>query len=79
VLLKSVDGICNEGRIRRVVSSPVVCGEVDPFFIPFVLDHGLTAYVVNGRNPAVLSALAEGTIPEGTVIRHTINAPDADL
>jgi hypothetical protein len=79
VLLKSVDGIRVDGKIQKEIAFPVVCDEVDPLFIPFVLGHGLTAYVVNGRNPRVISALAEGNAPEGTVIRHTINAPDADL
>ncbi|MDD1674495.1 MAG: uridylate kinase, partial [Methanomicrobiales archaeon] len=69
VLLKSVDGIRVNGELRTIVSSPVSCGEVDSRFIPFILNHGQTAYVVNGRDPEQIHALIEGKTLRGTVIK----------
>ena len=69
VLLKSVAGIRVHGKIQEVISSPVSCPEVDSWFIPFILDHRQTAYVVDGRDPEQIAALAGGKTLRGTIIK----------
>lgn len=52
LLLKSVDGIHHRRRLLARIEDPgITPDEVDPGFVRFVFEHGLTARVVNGRHP----------------------------
>jgi len=51
LLLKSVDGIFNNGTLRKLVTAPVESDVVDPFFIPYVLKNSIKTTIVNGSQP----------------------------
>lgn len=68
VLLKSVDGIRSGGALLSHVSSPVPTGDVDPCFLPFVLERRIPARVVSGRHPERIMAALTGDPTIGTTI-----------
>jgi len=59
-VLKSVDGICSHGNIIPLLREPVICDEVDPHFLPFVLSHRIPCTILNGSDPTRLSAFLRG-------------------
>ncbi len=68
LLLKSVDGLHSGGVLVEEVTSAIACEEVDPLFLPFVFDHGLSVQVVNGRHEDRVAAALQGRAFRGTVI-----------
>ena len=72
ILLKSVDGIRQNGVLLHEVTGPVHASEVDEAFIPFLLSHGMSARIVNGRIPGRVSACLAGDHAPGTRIHPSI-------
>jgi len=68
VLLKSVDGICRDGRLVRRLGAPCSTEVVDPCLIPYVLAWGVPTAILNGRVPGRLAAFCAGAGPVGTRI-----------
>lgn len=68
ILLKSVDGIHAHGELLTEVTSQIECDEVDPAFIPFVLEHNIHATIVNGLHPDRVRGCLDGVPTLGTVI-----------
>lgn len=68
VLLKSVEGIHSGGHLVEVVVSPVPTHDVDPCFLPYVLDHHVPALVVSGRHPDRIRSVLRGVPVPGTTI-----------
>ncbi|MCU0632390.1 MAG: uridylate kinase [Methanolinea sp.] len=68
VLLKSVDGIHSGGRLCASVLSPLPTEDVDPCFLPFVLEHRVPAQVISGRSPDRIRAALKGNPTIGTTI-----------
>ncbi|MDD1656954.1 MAG: uridylate kinase [Methanomicrobiales archaeon] len=68
LLLKSVDGLTRDGRLQHRVSRAFPCGEVDPYFLPFVLSRGVPVTVANGRVAGRAAAWLRGEEVSGTVI-----------
>ena len=68
LLLKSVDGLTRDGTVQVRVGEPYPCGEVDPFFLPYVISHRLPVTVVNGRVAGRTAAWLRGEEVPGTVI-----------
>jgi aspartokinase-like uncharacterized kinase len=71
VILKSVDGIMNGGRRIEQITTPMICEEVDPGFIQFVLDHGVRTLIINGRTIERVQGVLRGELVEGTRIGTT--------
>lgn len=69
VLLKSVDGIMDSGRIVNEIDAgnPPVTDVVDPYFFAS-LKPGWETWILNGRKPERLRELAEKGHAEGTRI-----------
>lgn len=72
VLLKSVDGITSGGELLPEIAAMVPCDEVDPCFIPFVLNHNVPAVIVNGQIPDRVIAVLEGRLTRGTRISTSL-------
>jgi 5-(aminomethyl)-3-furanmethanol phosphate kinase len=71
LLLKSVDGILENGSLMKQVKMPVKTEVVDPFFIPFVMEKKIKTTIINGsRVNRVVKFLRGETIP-GTWIGTT--------
>jgi 5-(aminomethyl)-3-furanmethanol phosphate kinase len=69
VLLKSVDGIYHHRTLLHRIEQPcATCTEVDPAFIPFVLQHGIRTWVVNGRSDDRVRQVLKGEPVTGTLI-----------
>ncbi len=68
LVLKSVDGIMNGGLLEKTVCVPVPTSVVDPFFIPYVLAHGIPVTVVNGTIAARVARFLKGRQVPGTRI-----------
>ncbi len=71
VVLKSRDGIMKGGTLLRRINTPMVCEELDPDFIRFVLDHGVRTLIMNGSKTGMLQALLRNEKVEGTRIGTT--------
>jgi len=71
VIMKSVDGIMDGGAPLEQVNTPLVCEEVDPGFIRFVLDHRVRTLLMNGGKSERFQALLRGAVVEGTRIGTT--------
>ena len=50
LLLKSVDGITDAGRLVAQIEKPVATDVVDPLFIPYVLEHRIPTFILNGAD-----------------------------
>lgn len=68
VLLKSVDGIHSGGVLCQTIEAPLPTGDVDPCFIPYVLEHGIPTWVVSGRDTERVFAVLTGHPTTGTTI-----------
>ncbi len=71
LLLKSVDGIFNNGTLRKLVTAPVESDVVDPFFIPYVLKNSIKTTIVNGSQPDRVGKFLKGKKVPGTKIGTT--------
>ncbi len=68
LLLKSVEGLTRDGTLQARVSKAFPCGEVDPYFLPYVLSRGVPVTVANGRVAGRAAAWLRGEDVPGTVI-----------
>jgi aspartokinase-like uncharacterized kinase len=57
--------------LREQVTTPVVCDEVDPGFVRFVLQHGVRTLIINGKKKETFQAFLRGEQVEGTRIGTT--------
>jgi hypothetical protein len=71
VVLKSVDGITAAGKLLTLVKKPVTTDVVDPYFIPYVLEHRIRAFILNGTDTTRICRLFEGKRVCGTGIGTT--------
>jgi hypothetical protein len=71
LLLKSVDGILQNGSLIKQVKIPVKTEAVDPFFIPFVLEKKLKATIINGSRVDCVEKFLRGESVPGTGIGTT--------
>jgi 5-(aminomethyl)-3-furanmethanol phosphate kinase len=71
VLLKSVDGIVENGSLIKQVKNPIKTEVVDPFFIPFVLERKITATIINGSRFDRVDKFMRGQTVPGTKIGTT--------
>jgi 5-(aminomethyl)-3-furanmethanol phosphate kinase len=63
LILKSVDGICANGKLADIISESIETDVVDPCCISYIMKHGIRTTIVNGSNPeAVIRFLRGDTI-----------------
>ncbi len=64
LLLKSVDGVLENGSLIEQVNIPVKTEVVDPFFIPFVLDKKIKTTIINASSVNRVEKFLRGeTVP----------------
>lgn len=68
LLLKSVDGISINGVIKAEITSPMETDVTDPFLIPFVLEHRVDTWIINGSRPDTVARFLKGVGVIGTHI-----------
>jgi aspartokinase-like uncharacterized kinase len=66
LLLKSVDGILENGSLMKQVKIPVKTDVVDPFFIPFVLEKKIRTTIINGSRTDSVEKFLSGKTVSGT-------------
>jgi aspartokinase-like uncharacterized kinase len=71
LLLKSVDGLFQQGLFRDRISEVFPCQEVDPAFLPFLLSHQVRCTVLNGSIPSRLEDFLRGAPVRGTRVETT--------
>jgi hypothetical protein len=71
LLLKSVDGIWENGNLMNQVNTPVTTEVVDSFFIPFVLEKKIKTTIINGSRVASVEKFLKGKIVPATKIGTT--------
>jgi len=71
LLLKSVDGILEEGDLMEQVKKPIKTEVVDPFFIPFVLEKKIHTTIINGSRIERIEKFLRGETVPGTRIGTT--------
>ncbi len=71
LILKSVDGIEVSGKITARLDRAVATDTVDPCFLPFVLEHRVRTFVMNGTDPHRIARWLEGKPVRGTSIGTT--------
>ena len=71
LVLKSVDGIEAEGKLLTRIEKPVVTDVVDPCFLPYVLEHRIRTFILNGTDTARIGRWLRGERVPGTGIGTT--------
>jgi len=71
LVLKSVDGIEAEGKLLARIAKPVATDVVDPCFLPYVLEHRIRAFILNGTDSPRISRWLSGEQVCGTGIGTT--------
>jgi len=71
LILKSVDGILEDGNLMEYVKKPIKTEVVDPFFIPFVLNKKIHTTIINGSRIDSLEKFLRGETVSGTRIGTT--------
>lgn len=71
LLLKSVDGIYNNGILQKQITAPVETDVIDPFFIPYVLKNSIKTTIVNGSQANRVGKFLKGERVPGTKIGTT--------
>ena len=71
LLLKSVDGIFEQGRLVKQITFPVKTDVVDPFFIPFILKMKVRTTIINGSCIDRVEKFLRGETVSGTMIGTT--------
>jgi aspartokinase-like uncharacterized kinase len=71
LLLKSVDGILENGSLMKQVKIPVKTEVVDPFFIPFILEKTIKTTIINGSRIDRVEKFLKGKIVSGSRIGTT--------
>lgn len=72
IVLKSIDHIRAGTTPLDVINAPIRTDDLDPAFIPFILDHHLTGKIINGTNPDRIRLALEGMQVPGTSFGTTI-------
>ena len=60
LVLKSIDGISRKGILQDRVTRPIENDVVDPFFIPFVLNHRIKTTIINGKSGGRIEKFLKG-------------------
>lgn len=71
LLLKSVDGILEDGNLMKQVKISLKTEVVDPFFIPFVLEKKIKTTIINGSCSDRVGKFLKGKTVSGTRIGTT--------
>jgi aspartokinase-like uncharacterized kinase len=71
LVLKSIDGISLKGILQDRVSMPIENDVVDPFFIPFVLNHRIKTTIINGKSGGRIEKFLKGEPVPSTKIGTT--------
>jgi aspartokinase-like uncharacterized kinase len=71
ILLKSVDGIIEQGGLVKRIKFPVKTDVVDPFFIPFILEKKVRTTIINGSCIDRVEKFLGGETVPGTMIGTT--------
>jgi 5-(aminomethyl)-3-furanmethanol phosphate kinase len=71
LILKSVDGIRINNSIASTITEPVETDIVDPFFIPYILTHGIRTTIINGSTSKTVAGFLYGELVSGTRIGTT--------
>jgi aspartokinase-like uncharacterized kinase len=71
VLLKSVDGLYQQGVLQERITKEFPCHEVDAAFLPFVLTHKVRCTVLNGSIPNRLRDFLRGAPIRSTRVETT--------
>jgi len=71
LLLKSVDGILENGSLVDTMKMPVKTEVVDPFFIPFVMEKKIKTTIINGSHIDRVEKFLKGETVSGTRIGTT--------
>jgi hypothetical protein len=71
LLLKSVDGILEDGSLMDTIKMPVKTEIVDPFFIPFVMEKKIKTTIINGSRVDRVDKFLRGETVSGTRIGTT--------
>jgi hypothetical protein len=71
LVLKSVNGIFLKGILQERVTIPIKNDVVDPFFLPFVLDHRIKTTIINGKSGELVKKFLKGEPVTGTRIGTT--------
>jgi 5-(aminomethyl)-3-furanmethanol phosphate kinase len=71
LLLKSVDGVLQNGKLIEQIEIPVKTAVIDPFFIPFVLEKKVKTIIINGSRVNRIEKFLRGESVSGTRIGTT--------
>ncbi|MFA7695177.1 MAG: uridylate kinase [Methanoregula sp.] len=71
LVLKSVDGIEIAGKLVARIEKPGPTDVVDPCFIPYILEHQIWTFIINGSDTARLGRWLRGEQVRGTGIGTT--------
>lgn len=71
LVLKSVEGIETDGHTAATLNHIVATETVDPCFLPFVLEHRVRTFVMNGTDVQGVARRLEGKTVRGTCIGTT--------
>ena len=71
LVLKSADGIGADGKLLSRIEQPVQTEIVDPCFLPYVLEHRIRTFILNGTDTSRISRWLSGEEVCGTGIGTT--------
>jgi hypothetical protein len=71
LVLKSVDGIEAGGKLLERIDRPLQTDVVDPCFVPYVLEHRIRTFILNGTDTAQICRWLRGERVRGTGIGTT--------
>ena len=71
LLLKSVDGMLENGTLLEHVEAPGETDIVDPLLIPYVLEKQVDTFIINGSRPELVMRYLHGDPVPGTRISTT--------
>lgn len=71
LVLKSVEGIETSGKLAARIDCSLATDVVDPSFIPYVLEHRIRTFILNGTNPDRIGRWLSGKQVPGTGIGTT--------
>ena len=71
LVLKSIDGIKTAGKLLVRIEKPLKTDVVDPCFLPYVLEHRIRAFILNGTDTARIGRWLRGEQVPGTGIGTT--------
>ena len=60
LIVKSVEGILQEGVLADTVTEPISTDVVDPCCIPYILDHRIRATIISGLFPDRVARFLQG-------------------